>query len=265
VLVFDYRHFGASEGEPRQLIDVRRQHEDYAAALTYARALPWVDPDRIVLWGTSFSGGHVLSIAARDARVAAVIALVPFVDGLRVLPTVGPARALRLTREGLRDAFGALRGRPPHMIASVGPPGSVAVMTTPDAEPGFRRLIPEGADWPNEAAARIGLRVGSYRPIASVARISAPVLYCVADEDVTTPAAYALRAAERTPKAEVRRYAGAGHFDPYVPPLFDEVVADMLGFLTSRVPAPARSSGSRAWRSRRGRPPRGPRRSSGPR
>src|SRR5690349_20947540 len=75
-LVFDYRHFGASEGEPRQLLDIGRQHEDWVAAIAYARTRGDVDPDRIALWGSSFSGGHVVSVAARDRRIAAVVAQV---------------------------------------------------------------------------------------------------------------------------------------------------------------------------------------------
>jgi len=57
VHVFDYRHFGASTGEPRQLLDIGRQHDDYRAVIAWARQLDGIDPDRIVLWGSSFSGG----------------------------------------------------------------------------------------------------------------------------------------------------------------------------------------------------------------
>ena len=52
-LVFDYRHFGASEGEPRQLIWIPCQLEDWAAAIRHARSRPEIDPDKIALWGTS--------------------------------------------------------------------------------------------------------------------------------------------------------------------------------------------------------------------
>src|SRR3954451_3026261 len=77
-LVFDYRHFGASEGEPRQLLDVKAQVADWASALTWVRAREDLDSDRLALWGSSFSGGHVLTTAARDHRIAAVVAQVPF-------------------------------------------------------------------------------------------------------------------------------------------------------------------------------------------
>src|SRR4051794_7025570 len=102
-VVFDYRHFGASEGQPRQLLDIRRQLEDWTRAVAFARSLPFVRQDRVAIWGSSFSGGHVQQIAAGDPRIAAVIAQVPYADGLRNLPRLGIGVALRLTREGLRD------------------------------------------------------------------------------------------------------------------------------------------------------------------
>ena len=80
-LVFDYRHFGASAGEPRQLLDIDRQLEDWRSAIAYAHTLDGVDPDRVVVWGTSFGGGHVIVTAAQDKRLAAAIAQCPFTDG----------------------------------------------------------------------------------------------------------------------------------------------------------------------------------------
>lgn len=73
VLAFDYRHFGDSEGEPRQLLDIGSQLRDWEAAVAFARGRDGVDPERVGLWGTSFAGGHVLAVAAGDPRVAAVV------------------------------------------------------------------------------------------------------------------------------------------------------------------------------------------------
>ena len=251
-LAFDYRHFGASGGEPRQLLDIGRQLEDWEAALAYARSLDGVDPDRVAVWGSSFGGGHAISVAAADQRVAAAVAQVPFVDGRANLPRLGPRHALRLTAEGIRDQVGALLGRPPHMIASVGPPGSLAVMNTPDAEPGFRRLIPDGVDWPNEAAARIALRVASYRPIRSASDVSCPLLVVIAEDDAITPPDLAESAAGLAPRGELVRYPGAGHFDVYVGELFERVVADQVDFLTRhlRHGAPAHAVAAGASRCR---------------
>ena len=164
-------------------------------------------------------------------RSPPVIAQVPFADGLRNLPSLGLALALRLIAAGLRDQLGAAVGRPPHMVASVGPPGSVAVMTTPDAEPGFRAIDPPGSTWRNRAAARIALRVASYRPGRHAGQIAAPILFALAQDDVITPAVLARAAAARAPNAEVRAYPGR-RFDIYVGPTFERAVADQVEFLT---------------------------------
>jgi fermentation-respiration switch protein FrsA (DUF1100 family) len=113
VLAFDYRHFGDSEGEPRQLLDIRKQHDDYRAAIAHARALDVVDADRIALFGSSFSGGHVVCVAATDERVAAVVAQCPHADGIATLRAVPPKNAARATLDGIADQIGALIGRPP--------------------------------------------------------------------------------------------------------------------------------------------------------
>jgi fermentation-respiration switch protein FrsA (DUF1100 family) len=231
-LVFDYRHFGASEGEPRHLLDIRRQLEDWRAAIAFARSLDGVDPDRVALWGTSFGGGHVVAVAADDPAIAAVVAQVPYMDGLRNLPRLGIRHAFRLVADGLRDQIGAALGRPPHMIASVGPPGSLAVMTTPDADPGFHALDPPVSSWRNEAAARVCLRVTSYRPGKRAGEVRCPILFAIAEDDAITPPEFAEEAARRAPRSEVRRYAGTGHFDPYVGELFERVVADQVDFLS---------------------------------
>ena len=112
VLLFDYRYFGASGGEPRQLLSIPRQLHDWEAAISVARALPGIDSTRIALFGSSFSGGHVQTLAARHSTLAAAIAQVPLCDGLRNLPALGLSRVMRLTMAGLsRPSRSACRPR----------------------------------------------------------------------------------------------------------------------------------------------------------
>jgi uncharacterized protein len=80
-MIFDYRHMGASSGEPRQHIDPWKQIDDYRNAISHAEGLPGVDPERIAAWGISYSGGHVLILGAIDPRVRAVCGVVPVIDG----------------------------------------------------------------------------------------------------------------------------------------------------------------------------------------
>lgn len=240
VLVFDYRHFGASDGQPRQLLDVRRQHEDYRAAIAYARGLDDVDPGRVVLWGSALSGGHVLAVAATDNRIAAVISQAPFADGLAAAARVPPATLLELVAAGVWDGMRAALGRPPYTLPAVAAPGGVAAMTAPDADPGFRALVEPGSLWRNEFAARLMLTLPLYRPGQHTHRLSMPLLICVAEHDSTTPPEPAVRAAERAPRAELCRYP-VGHFDVYVEPTFGRVATDQTEFLARHVIAQPRA------------------------
>lgn len=235
VLLFDYRGFGASEGEPRQLLSIPRQLADWAAAIAFARTLAGIDPERIAAWGTSFSGGHVITTAARDHRLAAAIAQAPFADGLRQALALPPAQALRLSFAALRDELGALRGAAPRTIPAVGPPGSLAAMTSPDAEPGYRAIVPDGSPWRNEVAARIALRLLAYRPIRKAADVRCPLLVAVCDDDAVTPPDVALRLVRAASRGELVRYAGAGHFDVYVGETFERAVIDHVAFFTEHL------------------------------
>ncbi|WP_372788263.1 alpha/beta hydrolase [Paraconexibacter sp.] len=232
VLVFDYRHFGASEGQPRQVLSPKRQREDYAAAVSYARSLPGVDPERIVLWGVSFAGGHVIQVGAQDPRIAGVIALTPATDGLATLLSImgreGPIFGMKLTALGLRDQLGALRGRDPLLAPSVGPAGEPAALTAPGALEAMKSIA--GPTWRNEVAARIFLRVGMYAPGRFAGKLTCPLLVQIGDEDQTVPPASSMKAAVKG-RAEVRHYP-CDHFDVYPGgSAYDLVVAHQVAFL----------------------------------
>jgi dipeptidyl aminopeptidase/acylaminoacyl peptidase len=75
-LVYDHRGFGESDhlpGQPRGEIVPMLQISDYSDAITYASTRPEVDPSKVGVWGTSYSGGHVLVVAAIDRRVKVVL------------------------------------------------------------------------------------------------------------------------------------------------------------------------------------------------
>src|ERR671928_546064 len=121
-LVFDNRNFGASDGTPRLEIDPWDQVHDYRDAITYARTRSEVDGERIGVWGSSYSGGHVLVVGAIDRRVKCVVAQVPLISGHE--------NARRLVRSDFIaaavEAFDAdrearFRGEAPAMIPVVDP------------------------------------------------------------------------------------------------------------------------------------------------
>lgn len=239
VAVFDYRGFGDSAGTPRQVLDVPMQHQDWRAALAYARTVPGIDPNRVVAWGTSFAGGHVISVAGQGEPLAAIIAQVPHVSGPAAVRATGLLPSLRVGIVGIRDQISAWKGRGPVYVDSTGRPGQTAVMTSPDAVPGMDKLITESGlkvgDYPANVAARIVLKIGLYSPKRWARGVTCPALIQIAEEDAVTPRHVAEATAARMAAPTVRVYAG-GHFDPYVEPLFTAVIADQLAFLREHVP-----------------------------
>ncbi|MET9213371.1 MULTISPECIES: alpha/beta hydrolase [unclassified Nocardia] len=236
VLAFDYRHFGASTGEPRQLLDIGLQHSDWHAAIAYARALPGVDPEAVALFGTSFSGGHVLEIAKADPRVAAVVSQCPFTDGAVSSMTLGLSapKALALAAEDLAQSSS---GQGPVMIPLAGRPGEVALMNAADVLDGYLALVPPGMAFTNAVHARVAADIPLYFPGKAAAAVKAPILFGVCDNDTVAPPVPTLEYARSAPAATVRRYP-VGHFDIYLGAAFEAAVADYVPFLLQHVPPP---------------------------
>lgn len=239
-VVFDYRGFGDSDGEPRQLLDISMQHADWKAALNFARSLPGIDANKTVAWGTSFGGGHVLTVAGRGESLAAVIAQVPHVSGPAAMRATGFASSARIAPFAIRDQLNAILGRKPVYVPLVGRPGDLGIMTTPDALPGLEQLIVDSNLEPDayrqDVAARIGLKIGLYSPQRVMSKIQCPTLIQIARHDTITPCAVAEKAARRIPNATVHIY-DCRHFDPYVEPAYTNIIADQLAFLRQNVPA----------------------------
>jgi pimeloyl-ACP methyl ester carboxylesterase len=236
-VTFDHRHLGGSDGQPRQLIDIARQREDWRSALAWVRADPRFDPDRVVAWGTSFGGGHVLAVAADDHRLAAAIVQCPFTDGRAPQGSGSWSTTAKVALLAVRDRISERRGRPPVHVATVGPARSAALMTAPDAEPGYLGLV-DPADpggFENRVAARFVLQVREDRPGLRAAEIACPILFAICEHDSVAPAAAAERAAALAPQAEAHVYP-CGHFDIYVGADLERAVADMVAFLRAHVP-----------------------------
>lgn len=243
VLVFDYRHFGASGGQPRQIVDVRKQREDYQAAVKFARSLPDIDPERIAIWGTSLSGGHVVAVASEDPRIAAVVAQAPMIDAEKTGRTRWQRLRRAVTRSSLRlfaavgrDLLHAALHRPPYLTPVIGQPGDAAVFTGPDARDAFAALGGEQAGWRNAFAPRFLFGLPRYRP-GTAERLVQPLLVCVADHDLEASPTFAVEVAKRSPRGEVRHFP-AGHFDVYIEPFRSQIIADQVAFLHKHLQSP---------------------------
>jgi dienelactone hydrolase len=230
VLAFDYRHFGESEGEPRQLLLIPNQLEDYVAAIEYARSLEEIDPTRIALWGTSASGGYGIVIAEKDKNIACVVAQCPGLDDEAseemFIKRAGIRHILRLFVHGQRDMMRSYLGLSPHKIPIVGKPGSFAFLNTKDAYDGYRKLAPES--FINEVCARVILHSQGYKPAKLIRDVHCPVLIQICEYDSLAPIRDEIEK-ELRKYAEVKSYP-IGHFDIYIGSNFEKSVVDQLDF-----------------------------------
>jgi fermentation-respiration switch protein FrsA (DUF1100 family) len=225
VLAFDNRNFGASEGTPRQEIDPWAQVGDYRDAITYAGTRPEVDRERIGVWGSSYSGGHALVVAAIDRRVRCVVSQVPLVSGYRNILRLVRADMLAQVRAQFdQDREARFAGQPPAMIPVVSAdPAGPAALPTADSYEWFTETGRTRAPaWKNEVTVRTVELLMDYEPAAYVERISpTPLLMVVAAGDHLTPTDLALAAYERALEPKRLALLPGGHFDAYVGPGFE--------------------------------------------
>jgi fermentation-respiration switch protein FrsA (DUF1100 family) len=219
-LVYDHRTFGASDGEPRQEIDPWAQVRDYRHAITFAITLDEVDPDRIGVWGTSFSGGHVLVVGAIDRRVKAVVCQVPLVgghDNFRALVRADFIAGFRQQFDA--DRLARYRGEAPAMVPVVDEdPLAPSALPTPDSYEWFIDTHKTRApSWRNEVTLRSVEMFTEYEPGSYLPYISpTPLLMLVARGDHLTPAELAIAAYDNAHEPKRLVILPGGHFDAYV-------------------------------------------------
>jgi uncharacterized protein len=213
-IAFDYRHWGASEGTPRELLSLRRQRADYRAVLAWVAADPDFGALPRFIWGTSFAGMHIVSMAATEAGLSGAVAQCPLVDGFAAALRVPPARSLRLMGLAVADRVGSLLGRAPIYLPVSVAPGERGVIATADSLTGLERLTPTDGDWPNRITARSLLSFSFSRPARRAASVRCPILMVVGEEDTMAPTRPATQVAARAPRGELYRSRG-GHYDVY--------------------------------------------------
>ena len=239
VLTFDYRHFGASAGEPRQLFDTKMQLEDLKTAVAYARSRPEIDPEKIIMWGTSASGGYGLVIAAEDKEIAAVIAQCPGIDhdedGKLFLEREGWGYFLKLLVHAQRDKGRSRFNLSPHTFPIVGQPGTFAMLTAPGAFDGYSKLVNESETFQNEVCARLMFMGHARDPIDAASDVQCPVLFLICEQDnLASPTSHVKAANALGDKATIKTYP-IGHFDIYSGENFKRSVNDQLNFFKKHI------------------------------
>lgn len=243
VLDFDSRGLGASAGHPRQRIVISEQLADLAAAISFARDLPGIGD--VVLYGSSAGGGLAIEVAASDPRLAAVVLIVPHVDGLSNLPGAAMSARFQLLRACLADRLGRTFGAQPRTLQVFGAPNSdPAIIDRDGCSAALREEMIPGGVWheqdlryeagdggyTNAVTAWEVLDLLRFRPGRKLAQVTAPVLMVIGTNDTVTPPG---------PQRRLARAVGAdlvelpiNHFDPFRKAThFDDVLAAQVGFL----------------------------------
>lgn len=223
-LVFDNRNFGASDGEPRLEIDPWTQVRDYRHAITYARTRSEVDRDRIGVWGSSYSGGHALTLGAIDRRIKCVVSQAPLCSGYRnILRLVRADFIAQVRAQCDQDREARFNGQPPTMLPVVSAdPAEQSVLPPAEAYQWFTETARLRAPaWRNEVTLRTVEMLMEYEPGSYIERISpTPLLMMIARQDQLTVADEAFAAFNQAREPKKLVILPGGHFDAYVGPGF---------------------------------------------
>lgn len=213
-LVFDYRHLGASEGSPHGLVCVKRQLADIKAAIAHLRQRDDVDAARLGLWGTSFGGGHAITVAAADAGVKAVVSQIPYIDGRSAIGKAGWKISLWGTIVGTYDAIRGALGLKPYCIPVVGKPDTKAVMNRAGNWEGYFGLVPDNQEWSNLVPARVMFAFTFYSPMKYAEQVKCPTLVILAKDEELNSRYRTREMVKRLPHGQLVEIPGR-HFAAY--------------------------------------------------
>lgn len=227
VCCFDHRGFGKSSGKYKNLVDKNSQLRDWKAVIYYLKNEFNLTEQDFVLWGYSFSGGHVLTLAS-EQKYHAVIANFPHVDGLASLFKYPVQYLLPATFLALTDMCYRLFGKTKNM--SVVSKTRFSVLSGKDCYDGYYSLLPENQHWDNQVPARIILTIPFYRPISISHKIQTPTLIIGAKQDSLIPISRTRKTAQQS---EYIKYfeEDCGHFDLFHLPFINHIQSEHSAFL----------------------------------
>jgi fermentation-respiration switch protein FrsA (DUF1100 family) len=219
VIVFDNPNFGESDGLPRQEVDPVLQRRAYRDAISFAQTEAAIDGGRIGIWGSSYSGGHVIQLAAIDRRVRCVVSQVPIISGYQSsLRQTKAGRMASLEERFNADRLARFRGVEPATIQAVEEvPRKAAAMVGEAARDFFLGTRDFAPNWLNEVTLRSAEMSRENEPGSYIGRISpTPLLMIVARDDDVTAADLSLEAYNRALEPKRLLLLPGGHFMPYI-------------------------------------------------
>lgn len=234
VILFDYRYWGGSTGKPREMISINSQLEDWKTMIQYASTCKFIDNRRIILWGTSLSGGYALSLASELKNIQAIMVQIPYVDGAetaKLYPLQRYPQALKLSSQ---DYMGSKMGLNPKRLPVVDQ-YKLCFMPTADSYYGYLSIVNPDYYWSGEVSARVFFNLMRYRPIQLVRQINIPVLFIAAQHDSLIPIESSREAATNIAPFVSYHEWDMKHFDIYHGSWFEKAVTTQLEFLHQHI------------------------------
>ncbi len=236
-LAIDFRFYGDSDGQPRQVYSANHQIQDQKSAVEYLRSRADINPDRIVLWGTSASGPYGIINAAVDHRIAGVIAqCAPFdhkEDEKAYMKRVSIGFFFKMFVHGQRDKGRSRFNLSPHMIPCYSNNGETAMVTAPGIIDGISAVLGDSVNFKNEICARSVLMPHGPSPLEKGKDVVCPVVLFVCDKDnIVSPRSHLKMAEILGDKVQVVKY-DIDHFDIYQGEFFEKAVEKQIAFLNA--------------------------------
>ncbi len=224
--LFDYRNYGASDGNKRQLINAKMQLEDWCNAIEHVKKDNRVDGKRLLLFGTCFAGGHVIWLSAHRSDVVATVAQCPYTDTLATMRAVGACYILKKIPFVVADLLTCITGYHPVMLKLGSYKGENAFMVSDEKT---TKLMIGDARFINKAPARSLLEFIKYSPGEFFGKIKIPIYVAACARDELVPGEKTVELAGNAKRAVVKKY-NCRHFDIYLNGCFEEAIKDYINF-----------------------------------
>lgn len=207
VLTFDFRGFGESEGEPREVESPRSKAEDIQNAVAFLRTHPAVDPDRIGAVPICASAGYVASAMLNEPQIRSVAMVAPWLHDAQIVRTLyGGDDAVKQRMDGAlaaRERY-AKSGQVAYVPAASSSDESAAMHMPAEVLDYYlnprRGAIPE---WGARFAVMAWKEWLDFDPIALAPRIKAPVRLVTGEKTATPAGTRKFEAALRSPHDSV--------------------------------------------------------------
>ena len=220
-ITFDYRGFGDSDGERGRLIP-EMQIDDIVTVINWAKEQPFIDKERVGLWGTSLGGGHVFGAAVKGGGVKCIVSQLAFADGEKNIThhmSSEEKKEFISTLEKL-DAVKKASGR--EKFVSI-----TRVLNDNESKKFFEENRTQYPDMDIKIRFLTVKEMLDYKPVQYAAQVTCPSLIVVAEKDTVNPKEQGIELYNSVMHEDKQLYFvnNARHYDTYSGEYFDEISA----------------------------------------